>query len=409
MKSKRGFDVSEIRKDFPILSTAYNNKPLIYFDNGATTQKPLQVIERISEYYRNENANVHRGVYRLSAEATESFEFAREVVREFINANNSSEIIFTRGTTESINLVATILCRAGLLKKGSEIIISEMEHHSNIVSWQVACPDVKIKVLPFDDNGELKIEELENLISEKTVLLSVVHISNTLGTINNIKEIIDIAKKHNLLTLIDGAQAVSHLKVDVQNLGCDFYAFSGHKIFAPTGIGVLYGREEVLNMLPPFHGGGEMIDEVTFEKSTFNELPYKFEAGTPNISGALALAVAIKYFASLDLESLTSYENELTEYALNNFPEIHGLKVLGNAKNRVPIFSFVVDGVHHYDIGTMLDANNIALRTGHHCTQPTMKHFNVTGTTRISLSFYNTLEELNIFFTKLKLVLKILR
>ncbi len=410
-KEKVEFSVKQVRKDFPLLKNKEDKNPFIYFDNGATTQKPLSVIKRISDYYLEENANVHRGVYALSAEATSSYEDARETVRRFINANSASEIIFTRGTTESINLAATILCRAGKIKDGDEIIISEMEHHSNIVPWQITCSgkEIKIKVIPFDENGVLKLERLESLISEKTALISVVHVSNTLGTINDVKTIIDIAQKHNILTLIDGAQAVSHIKVDVQKLGCDFYVFSGHKIFASTGIGVLYGREDLLNALPPYHGGGEMIDKVTFEKSTFNALPYKFEAGTPNISGALGLAAAIDYFTALDITEMINYEEELKRYAAEKFSEFDNIQILGNAEKRVPVFSFVVDGIHHYDIGTLLDTKNIAVRTGHHCTQPTMKHFNVSGTTRISLSFYNTKEELDIFFKKLEKILNMLK
>lgn len=405
------FNIEKIRKDFPVLLTKENGKPITYFDNGATTQKPLKVIERISDYYKSENANVHRGVYKLSSRATDSYEQARETVRKFINAESIAEIIFTRGTTESINLAAEILCRAGKLKEGDEIIVSEMEHHSNIVPWQITCTGKKItlKVLPFDENGELKINELENLISEKTALISVVHVSNTLGTINDVKSVIDIAKKHNILTLIDGAQAVSHVKVDVQNLGCDFYAFSGHKVFAPTGIGVLYGRRELLEELPPYQGGGEMIDQVTFEKSTFNELPYKFEAGTPNISGALGLGAAIDYFTALDFDKMKAHEDELTASGLEGFANFKNVKVLGRAENRAPIFSFVVEGVHHYDIGTLLDTKNIDVRTGHHCTQPTMRHFNVSGTTRISLAFYNTKEELNNFFEQFDKILKMLK
>ncbi len=350
-------------------------------------------------------------MYKLSSRATDSYEQARETVQKFINAESTAEIIFTRGTTESINLAAEILCRSGKLKEGDEIIVSEMEHHSNIVPWQITCTGKKItlKVLPFDENGELKINELENLISEKTALISVVHVSNTLGTINDVKSVIEIAKKHNILTLIDGAQAVSHVKVDVQNLGCDFYAFSGHKVFAPTGIGVLYGRKDLLEELPPYQGGGEMIDQVTFEKSTFNELPYKFEAGTPNISGALGLGAAIEYFTALDFDKMKAHEDELTSFGLEGFSNFKNVKVLGHAENRAPIFSFVVDGVHHYDIGTLLDTKNIDVRTGHHCTQPTMRHFNVSGTTRISLAFYNTKEELKNFFEQFDKILKMLK
>ncbi len=404
-------DIELLRKDFPLLSDKMNGKPLIYFDNGATTQKPKVVIDRLADYYRHENANVHRGVYALSAIATDKYEEARETVRGFLNAQSSAEIIFTRGTTESINLVATILCKSGKLKDGDEIIVSEMEHHANIVPWQISCGEKKIaiKVLPFDEKGELILDELERLISPKTKMVSVVHVSNTLGSINDVQQIIDLAKSKNLLTLVDGAQAVSHIKVDVQKLGCDFYAFSGHKIFAPTGIGVLYGKKDLLNELPPYQGGGEMIDKVTFEKTTFNELPYKFEAGTPNISGALGLSVALKYFSNLNLKLLSEYEDKLTAYALNEFSKRKEIQLLGNADKRVPVFSFVIKGVHHYDIGTLLDTKGIASRTGHHCTQPTMEHFGLSGTTRISLSFYNTIEELETFFTQLDKIIKMLK
>ncbi len=404
-------NINLLRKDFPLLADTMNGKPLVYFDNGATTQKPKVVMDRIAEYYKHENANVHRGVYTLSAIATDEYEKARETVRRFLNAKSAAEIIFTKGTTESINLAATILCRSGKLKDGDEVIVSEMEHHANIVPWQISCGDKKIilKVLPFDENGELRLDELDKLISSKTKMISVVHVSNTLGSINDVRRIIDFAKTKNILTLVDGAQAVSHLKIDVQKLGCDFYTFSGHKIFAPTGVGVLYGKEDLLNELSPYQGGGEMIDKVTFEKTTFNRLPYKFEAGTPNISGVLGLAAALNYFTALNLQHISDYEEKLTEYALNEFSKRKDVKLLGRADKRVPVFSFVVDGVHHYDIGTLLDTKGIASRTGHHCTQPTMDHFGVSGTTRISLSFYNTIEELEIFFNQLDKIIKMLK
>jgi len=410
-KTEFELNINLLRKDFPLLADTMNGKPLVYFDNGATTQKPKVVIDRIAEYYKHENANVHRGVYTLSAIATDEYEKARETVRRFLNAKSAAEIIFTKGTTESINLAATILCRSGKLKDGDEVIVSEMEHHANIVPWQISCGDKKIilKVLPFDENGELRLDELDKLISSKTKMISVVHVSNTLGSINDVRRIIDFAKTKNILTLVDGAQAVSHLKIDVQKLGCDFYTFSGHKIFAPTGVGVLYGKEDLLNELSPYQGGGEMIDKVTFEKTTFNRLPYKFEAGTPNISGVLGLAAALNYFTALNLQHISDYEEKLTEYALNEFSKRKNVKLLGHADKRVPVFSFVVDGVHHYDIGTLLDTKGIASRTGHHCTQPTMDHFGVSGTTRISLSFYNTIEELEIFFNQLDKIIKMLK
>ncbi len=403
------FNANEIRNDFPILSREINGKPLVYFDNGATTQKPSSVIERIKKYYETENANVHRGVHKLSALATDEFEKARETVRKFLNAKNSSDIIFTKGTTESINLVASSLCKAGLLDDGDEIIVTEAEHHANIVPWQICGKKLKIKALPVDDGGNLQIEKLPELITGRTKLLAATHISNVLGVVNDIKPLIDKAKNAGLLTLIDGAQAVAHVSVDVQELDVDFYAFSGHKIFAPTGIGVLYGKREIMEKLPPYQGGGEMIDQVSFEETTFNELPYKFEAGTPNIAGALGLATALEYFTSSDINEINAYEDELTKFAIEKFSAIEGLTLLGKSENRVPVFSFAIEGVHHYDVGTLLDASGIAIRTGHHCAQPIMKHFGLTGTARASLAFYNTIEELEYFFDKLNHAIKILK
>ncbi len=403
------FDVNKIRNDFPILAEKQNGKPLVYFDNGATTQKPRAVIERIAKYYERENANVHRGVYSLSAEATREFEAARETVREFLGAEKTSEIIFTKGTTEAINLVATVLCKAGKLNDGDEIIVTEAEHHANIVPWQICGKKLVLKPLPVNDKGELEISKLPGMITEKTKLVAAAHVSNVTGTINDVGKLIEIAKEKGLLVLLDGAQAVSHVKVDVQKLGVDFYAFSGHKIFAPTGIGVLYGKEKLLAELPPYQGGGEMIDKVTFAQTTFNELPYKFEAGTPNISGALGLAEALKYFASLGLSEIDEYERTLSDFALENFARVEGLKLIGEAERRVPVFSFVVDGVHHYDLGALLDANGIAIRTGHHCAQPLMERFGVSGTARASLAFYNTKEELEYFFDKLNRAIKMLK
>ena len=403
------FDINKIRNDFPILSREINGKPLVYFDNGATTQKPRSVIERIKKYYETENANVHRGVHKLSALATDEFEQARETVRKFLNAKNSSDIIFTKGTTESINLVASSLCKAGLLNDGDEIIVTEAEHHANIVPWQICGKKLKLKVLPVDENGELQIDKLPELITSRTKLLAATHISNVLGIVNDVKRLTDIAKNAGLLTLIDGAQAVAHVSVDVQNLDVDFYAFSGHKIFAPTGIGVLYGKREIMEKLLPYQGGGEMIDQVSFEETTFNELPYKFEAGTPNIAGALGLATALEYFTSFDINEINAYEYELTKFAIEKFSAIEGLTLLGKSENRVPVFSFAIEGVHHYDIGTLLDASGIAVRTGHHCAQPLMKRFGLSGAARASLAFYNTVEELEYFFDKLNHAIKILK
>ncbi len=402
-------DVNKIRRDFPILAEKQNGKPLVYFDNGATTQKPRAVIERIKEYYERENANVHRGVYSLSAKATREFEAAREIVREFLNAESAEEIIFTKGTTEAINLVAAVLCKSGKLNDGDEIIVTEAEHHANIVPWQICGKKLALKPLPVNADGSIAAEKFSGMITGKTKLVAVTHVSNVTGAITDVEKIIETAKEKGLLVLLDGAQAVSHVMVDVRKLGVDFYAFSGHKIFAPTGIGALYGKKELLEKLPPYQGGGEMIDKVSFEKTTFNELPYKFEAGTPNISGALALAEALKYFTAKDLSVIDEYEKSLTEFALEKFAQMKGLKLIGETEVRVPVFSFVVEGVHHYDLGTLLDANGIAIRTGHHCAQPLMRKFGVSGTARVSLSFYNTKEELEFFFDKLNDAIKLLR
>ncbi len=404
------FDVEKIRNDFPLLSRTENGKRFVYFDNGATTQKPRAVIERIKKYYEEENANVHRGVYSLSARATENFEAARETVRKFLNAENSSEIIFTKGTTEAINSVASVLCKSGTLNDGDEIIVTEAEHHANIVPWQICGKKLILKPLPINDDGTLAIERFSDFVNEKTKLLAVTHVSNVTGIANDVEKLVALAKENGLITLIDGAQAVSHVKVDVQKIDCDFYVFSGHKIFAPTGIGVFYGKKEMLEKLPPYQGGGEMIDKVSFEETTFNELPYKFEAGTPNISGALGLAAALEYFTALDFNEMQAYEKELSDYAFERFEKIDGLKLIGSAKeNRAPVFSFVIEGVHHYDLGTLLDANGIAIRTGHHCAQPLMKRFGVSGTARASLSFYNTKSELDFFFEKLNKAIEMLK
>ncbi len=403
------FDVNKIRKDFPILARKINGKNLVYFDNAATTQKPQSVISRITEYYENKNANVHRGVYYLSAEATRFYEEAREIVKEFLNARSIKEILFTKGTTDSINLVASSLCKSGMLNDGDEIIVSEAEHHANIVPWQLCGKKLILKPIPVNENGVLEIEKLTSLITEKTKVVSVGHISNVTGTIYDVEKIISIAKENNLLTLLDGAQAVSHVPVDVTELDVDFYAFSGHKVFAPTGIGVLYAKENLLEKMLPYQGGGEMIDEVSFGKTTFNELPYKFEAGTPNISGALALAEALNYLKNIGFTEIEDYENQLTQFALSQFEKIDGVSLVGKAEQRVPVFSFVIDSIHHYDLGTMLDASGIAVRTGHHCAQPLMKRFGITGTTRASLAFYNTIDELEYFFDKLNYSIKILK
>ncbi|MEW6508074.1 MAG: cysteine desulfurase [Bacteroidota bacterium] len=389
------FDVEEVRNDFPILRRLVNGKPLVYLDNAATSQKPQVVIDALNQYYTFDNANIHRGLYFLSEMATDQYETARLKVKEFINAISASEIIFVRGTTEAINLVASSLCRAKTFKNGDEVIISHMEHHANIVPWQLITDrkQIKLKVIPINDEGEIDLYAYEKLITERTKLVSVVHISNTLGTINPVKKIIEIAHSKGIPVLIDGAQSAPHLKVDVQELDADFYVFSGHKVFGPTGIGVLYGKTEFLEMMPPYQGGGSMIRSVTFEKTTFDDLPGKFEAGTPNIAGAIGLGAAIDYINQFDRKVLTEYENSLLNYATEKLNEVEGLKIIGNAKEKASVISFVIDGIHPYDIGTIIDTDGIAIRTGHHCTQPIMERFNVPATARASFSFYNTIEE----------------
>ncbi len=394
---KRKFVVNEVRQDFPILNRLVNDKPLVYLDNAATSQKPRQVIEALNKYYTFDNANIHRGLYFLSELATDQYETARLKVKEFINALSASEIIFVRGATEAINLVASTLCRAGIFKNGDEIIISHMEHHANIVPWQLLCDrkDIKLKVIPINDNGELDLDAFKTLITSKTKLVSVVHISNTLGTINPVKKIIDIAHSKGIPVLIDGAQSVPHVKVDLQELDADFFVFSGHKVFAPTGIGVLYGKTEYLEMMPPYQGGGSMIRTVTFEKTTYDDLPGKFEAGTPNIAGAIGLGAAIDYMNSFDRNELTLHEDSLLKYATEELNKIEGLRIIGNAKDKASVISFVIEGIHPYDIGTIIDTDGIAIRTGHHCTQPIMDRYNLPATSRASFSFYNTEEEVD--------------
>ena len=409
MDSKyRKFNVDEIRKDFPILGREVNGKPLVYFDNAATTQKPNIVIDSIVHYYKYENANIHRGLHFLSEVATEQYENARLKVKEFVNAMSASEIILTKGTTDGINLIANTMCRADMLNEGDEIIISHMEHHANIVPWQLLCDRKKtvLKVIPMNDDGDIIMEEYKKLISPKTKLVSIVHTSNTLGTINPVKEIIDIAHNNNIPVLIDAAQAVAHQKVDVQELDCDFLVFSGHKLFGPTGIGVMYGKAELLNKLPPYQGGGDMIRTVTFEKTTYEDIPNKFEAGTPNIAGGIGLGVAIKYLNMFSFKDISQYENELLQYATMQMLEIDKVKIIGTAKNKTSVISFTVDGIHPYDIGTIIDTDGIAIRTGHHCTQPIMKRYNVSATSRASFAFYNTKDEIDVFIKALNKVIK---
>ena len=384
------------REDFPILEQQVNNYPLIYFDNAATTQKPNVVIQSLVDYYSTINSNIHRGIHSLSMLATMQFEEARENVKEFINAAHMYEIIFTKGTTDSINLVASSFAKQ-FLCEGSEVIITEMEHHSNIVPWQLACEEKKaiLKVLPMDLYGNLHVEKLKDLITEKTKIISVTHVSNALGTINPIKEIVEIAHLYNIPVFVDGAQAVSHIPVDVQYLDCDFYAFSGHKMYAPMGIGVLYGKEKWLEKLPPYQGGGEMIEKVTFEKTTYGELPFKFEAGTPNVADVIGLNSAINYINEVGLRGIYDYEHQLLEYATEKLSEIKGLKLVGTADEKSAIISFNLNKIHSYDAGFLLDKYGIALRTGHHCAQPVMVRLGIDGTLRVSFALYNTRDEID--------------
>ena len=396
------FDIQQIREDFPILKRTVNGKPLVYFDNAATSQKPQVVIDALVDYYSNYNANIHRGVHTLSQEATNAYEEARKKIQVHFNAAKLYEIIFTSGTTHGINLVATGY--SSLLKKGDEIIVSALEHHSNIVPWQMLCErtGATLKVIPINEHGELIFSEYEKLLSNKTKLVFVNHISNTLGTINPIKEIIDKAHAVGANVLIDGAQACPHLKPDIQQLDVDFYVGSAHKMCGPTGIGFLYGKEELLNLLPPYQGGGEMIKEVTFEKTTYADLPHKFEAGTPNIADAIAFGVAIDYLNELGFENIASYENELLQYATKKLLNIDGLKIYGTSKNKTSVISFNIENIHPYDIGAIIDKLGVAVRTGHHCTQPIMDFYKIPGTVRASFAFYNTKEEIDIFVEALK-------
>lgn len=409
---KPAFDVAEIRAQFPILKELVHGKPLIYFDNAATSQKPRRVIKAESAYYATINANVHRGVHTLSTKATEAQEVARETIRKHINARHAHEVIFTSGTTASINLAAFSLGQL-LLKKGDEVLISGMEHHANIVPWQLACErhGAKLKVIPVTDSGEWDLQLANSLISQlaNCRVLAVSHVSNTLGTINPVKELIAEARKRGIITVVDGAQAIAHLDVDVQDLGCDLYAFSGHKAYGPTGTGVLYGREELLERMPPWQGGGEMIDTVTFEKTTYAKLPFKFEAGTPHIAGIIGLGEAIRWIEDYDKAAMAAHEHKLLVHATKELLTIEGLRIIGTAKEKAAVISFVIDGVHHYDLGTLLDQQGIAVRTGHHCTQPLMERFGVSGTTRASFACFNTLEEIDSMVTATKKAVKMLR
>lgn len=400
-------DINDIRKEFPILERTVYGKPLIYLDNGATTQKPKSVVEAIVDEYYSVNSNVHRGVHYLSQQATELYEASREEVRKFINATKTEEIIFTRGTTESINLIASSFGEA-FLSADDEVIVSTMEHHSNIVPWQLLeqRKGIKLCVIPITDEGEIQIDEYKKLFSEKTKLVSVMHISNVLGTVNPIKEMISIAHSHNVPFLVDAAQSVPHTKVDIQDLDADFLVFSGHKVYAPTGVGVLYGKEKWLDKMPPYQGGGEMIKTVTFEKTTFNELPFKFEAGTPDYVGTTGLMRALQFVERVGIDNIAKHEHELTQYALSLLTQIPNLRVIGNASERSSVISFVIEGVHHFDLGTLLDRLGIAVRTGHHCAQPLMKRLGIDGTTRASFAVYNTKSEVEALAAGIERVIK---
>jgi len=395
-------DITKIRKDFPILRQKVNGKPLVYFDNAATTQRPLQVIDRVNDFSLKTNANIHRATHFMANKTTEAFEESREIVRQFMNADEVAEVIFTHGTTESINLVAYSFGVA-FVRAGDEVIVSEMEHHANLVPWQMMCErqGAILKVLPFNDNGELCIELLDDLITDKTRIIAVAHVSNTLGTVNPIAEIILKAHLQNVPVLIDGAQGAAHFNVDVHALGCDFYAFSGHKIYGPTGIGVLYGKRKWLDQMPPFLGGGEMIDKVTFSGTTYNQLPYKFEAGTPDYVGAIGLAAAIQYLQGLDRQVISSYEQDLLTVATLKLKQIDGLRIYGEAPLKTGVISFNIAGIHPFDLGTLLDQLGIAVRTGRLCADPVMDHYGVENMVRASFSFYNTLDEIHAFYKAL--------
>jgi len=410
--TKKIFDVDEVRKDFPILSREVDGKPLVFLDNAATSQKPQSVINAVSDYYSNYNANIHRGVYSISIKASEAYENAKIKIKEFINAESEREIVFTRGTTEAINLIAYSY---GLknVNAGDEVIISEMEHHANIVPWQVLCEkkNALLKVIPVNDSGELIIDEYKKLLSDKTKIVAIGHISNSLGTINPVKEIIRLAKAKNkdIAVVVDGAQAIHHTKVDVRDLGADFYVFSSHKMYGPMGIGVLYGRSELLEAMPPYQTGGDMISTVSFGGTTYNDIPMKFEAGTPNVEGAVGLTAAIDYINSIGFEAIQRQETELLEYATAQLEEINGLRIIGTAKDKTGVISFVVEGLNALDIGIMLDTNGVAVRTGQHCTEPLMERFSIPGTVRASFAFYNTKEEIDVFVNALKKAIEILK
>lgn len=401
------FDVTKIREDFPILSRKVYDRPLVYLDNGATTQKPLCVLDAMREEYLNVNANVHRGVHYLSQQATDLHEQAREKVRKFINAGSVNEIIFTRGTTESLNLVVSSFCD-GFMSEGDEVIVSVMEHHSNIVPWQLqaARKGISLRVIPMNDKGELLLDEYEKLFTERTKIVSVTHVSNVLGTVNPVKEIVRIAHEHGVPVMVDGAQSTPHFAVDVQDIDCDFFAFSGHKMYGPTGVGVLYGKEDWLDLMPPYQGGGEMIESVSFEKTVFEHLPFKFEAGTPDYVATHGLTTAIDYISSIGIDNISRHEQELTKYCMERMQEIDGIRLFGTANDKDAVVSFLVGDIHHLDMGTLLDRLGIAVRTGHHCAQPLMIRLGIQGTVRASFAMYNTKEEIDVLVEGIKRVSK---
>ena len=394
------FDVARVREDFPILKQTVNGKPLVYLDNAATSQKPQSVIDALVSYYTTENSNVHRGVHTLSQQATDDYEESRSKVKRFINASDEREIVFVRGTTEGINLVAQSFGREHL-NEGDEIVISAMEHHSNIVPWQMLCEErgARLRVVPINDSGELLLDEYERLLGPRTKLVSITHVSNALGTVNPAKQIVDMAHSRGIPVLLDGAQAIPHSVVDVRDLDCDFYVFSSHKVYGPTGIGILYGKGELLEAMPPYQGGGEMIKSVTFEKTIYNVLPHKFEAGTPNIAGSIGLGAAIDYVTDLGMDRINAYEHQLLEYGTECLSKLSNLRLIGTAREKAAVLSFVMEGVHPHDIGTILDSEGVAVRTGHHCAQPVMDRFGVPATARASLAFYNTKEDIDALIT----------
>ena len=409
-KQARDFDVYAVRKEFPILRQLVNGRPLVYLDNAASSQKPCAVIDAIRNYYERDNANIHRGVHTLSQRATDHYEAARETVRHYLNAASASEIIFVRGTTEGINLVAQTYGRAHI-RSGDEVLIAALEHHSNIVPWQLLCQEkgARLRVVPINDAGELILDDFASLLTDRTKIVAVAHISNALGTINPVRQIVQLAHARKVPVLIDGAQAVPHLSVDVRALDCDFYVFSGHKVYGPTGVGVLYGKSALLESMPPYQGGGDMISSVSFEKTTYNKIPYKFEAGTPNISGVIGLGAALEFVNNLGIENIAAHEDGLLSHATAAVSEIPGVKLIGTAREKAGVLSFVMEGIHPHDIGTILDQNGIAIRTGHHCAQPIMDRFGIPATARASLGLYNTREEVDALVDGIRKVREVFR